>query len=307
MKPNFITWLAYAFITSAIILALWYLYFGEYFSGDASRPDPSKAKDIQPFISGLVLPLLTLGSTLLVIANLQSNTIQNFSNNFFKLIDQHHKLVDNINSAVEGITSFEKPSKGREFFDDLANRIAIDFDTLAAPPIAAFEKPEPKPKFSSLVAKLLLNLLSSNQEIPAENEQAFQIDDRLKEKAIGKSGRELLVLIYDHYYHIHQSDLSHYFRNLYHIVGFVERASIRKKSKRTFLKMLRAQLSNYELLLLAYNGLHPYGEKFYPLIENYELLKNLNDEQRVPAGYEKRIVDTEILSVNYPHLKRQWQ
>lgn len=269
MRPNFITWLAYILIVIAIGLAFWFLAWGGYFTGDAAYPDPVKAKEIQPFVSGLVVPLLTLGSTLLVIANLQSNTIQNFSSNFFKLIDQHHKLVDNLASAVEGITKEEKPSTKRDFFDDLSYRIALDY--------AAITKGE---KIS---------------------------DKHLKQNTNGKKGKDLLLAIYDHYFHIHLSDLGHYFRNLYHIVKFVERSSIRNSSKITYIKMLRAQLSNYELLLIAYNGMHEYGEKFQPLIEKYKILKNLNSEKGVPQGYEKRIVDTEILTSFYPHLKTEWQ
>jgi len=281
MSVNFISRIAYAFIAFAILLALWFLFFGGYFSGDVTHPDTHKPIEIQPFISGLVMPLLTLGSTLLVIASLQSNTIQNFSNNFFKLIDQHLKLLENISSSVEGISSFEEPSKGRGFFDDLANRIATDFATLAAPTDVDKEH--------------------SNQDPQAE------IDPRLKQNAIGKQGKELLLIIYDHYFHIHQSDLGHYFRHLYHIVNFVEKADIGTEQKKTYIKILRAQLSNYELLLLAYNALHSYGsDKFYPLIEKYQLLKNLNNEQRVPEGYEKRIVDIKILTENYAHLNQQW-
>ena len=310
MKLNFITGLAYILIFTALGLALWFLILGGYFGGDISEPDPSKAKDIQPFITGLVLPLLTLGSTLLVIANLQSSNMQNLSNNFFKLIDQHHKLVDNINTAVEDISTLEKPSKGREFFDDLANRIANDFTFLSLgiesqESVMAATKPN-QTTLSSLIAQSILNFLSPLTGATISVKENFELDPRLIQRAKGKSGKDLLLLVWDHYYHIHQSDLGHYFRNLYHIIQFIERAQVRQSTKVTFVKMLRAQLSNYELLLLAYNGMNDYGAKFYPLIEKYELLKNLNSEHRVPDGYERRIVDTAILSEIYPHLKSEW-
>lgn len=270
MKKLFtITNAAYLMLLGAVLLAFWFLVLGGYLAGEALKPDPEKAKQIQPFVSGLVLPLLTLGSTLLVIANLRSNTIQNFSSNFFKLIDQHHKLVDNLASAVTGITTEKKPSVKRDFFDDLANRIARDFQALSTGDTGS-------------------------------------IDETLAASAEGKTGKELLMNIYDHYFHIHLSDLGHYFRNLYHIIRFVERSSLRRNSKTEYVKMLRAQLSNYELLLLAYNGMHEYGSNFHTLLEKYELLKNLNNERRIPAGYEKRIVDTGILTESYSHLKVYW-
>ena len=110
--------------------------------------------------------------------------------------------------------------------------------------------------------------------------------------------------IYDYYFHVYQSILGHYFRNLYHLVKYADKSPFSQAFKNDHVKILRAQLSNYELLLLAYNGLHDYGEAFYPLIEKYELLKCLNDETRVPNDYEKRIVDISILRKTYPHLMK---
>lgn len=284
-----ITTFAYLMLVSGTMLALWFLYLGGYFVGDISQPDPEKAKQIQPFITGLVLPLLTLGSTLLVVANLRSSTIQNFSNNFFKLIDQHHKLLDNIETEIEGIG---EASKGSAFFDDLASRIADDYEALSEDITTA----------DSDSIEIPLNGTSSDQN----EKPKYEIDDELKESARGKKGRELLLLIYDHFFHLHQSDLGHYFRHLYHIVRFAERSSLSDSEKIEFIKILRAQLTNYELLLLAYNGLHEYGSKFKPLIEKYELLKSLNNERKVPINYKKRIIDINVLTTAYPHLNKYW-
>ena len=227
-------------------------------------------KEIQPFITGLVVPFLTLGSTLLVFDNLRAATKQNFSNNFLKLVDQHHKLVDNVSTNVLDISTEDKPSKGRAFFDDIAYRITIDYNWLP-------------------VNSTTVNGLSINPNSDIE---------------VGEStGKEKLIKIYDYYFHLYQSDLGHYFRNLYNIIRYAER-SVSKKAQHQHVKMLRAQLSNYEILLLAYNGLHEYGEKFHRLIEKFELLKNLNTEEGLPANWEKRIVDLQILKNNYPHFKK---
>lgn len=74
-------------------------------------------------------------------------------------------------------------------------------------------------------------------------------------------------------YLLHQSELGHYFRNLYHIVKFVDGSSL--EDKRRYANFIRAQLSSNELMLLAYNGVSFYGRrKFKPLIEKYQLLQN---------------------------------
>jgi hypothetical protein len=85
---------------------------------------------------------------------------------------------------------------------------------------------------------------------------------------------------YRNFFHQRQPEIGHYFRNLYHIVKFVDRSWIRKKTFYT--DLVRAQLSSHELLLLFYNSLSSMGnDKFKPLIEKYALLKNMPNDQLV--------------------------
>ncbi len=90
------------------------------------------------------------------------------------------------------------------------------------------------------------------------------------------SGDELerIELFFNAHYSKYQSDLGHYFRNLYNIVKFVDNSSV--PDKRLYTNLVRAQLSSYELVLLFYNCLSSKGYgKFSPLIEKYSLLKHL--------------------------------
>ncbi len=90
--------------------------------------------------------------------------------------------------------------------------------------------------------------------------------------------------------------LGHYFRNLYHIVKYIDD----DKSLKTFdlkykyAKILRAQLSAPEINLIALNGLTYYGEGFKPLIDKYRLLKNMN--------FRYEMVDIIWLTGKYPHI-----
>lgn len=71
-------------------------------------------------------------------------------------------------------------------------------------------------------------------------------------------------------------DLSHYFRNLYNFAKLIDEADISENDRITFINILKAQLSTYELALLFYNCLSPYGsKKFKPLVEKYQMVKNL--------------------------------
>lgn len=79
--------------------------------------------------------------------------------------------------------------------------------------------------------------------------------------------------IYDRVYSKRSSELGHYFRTMYNIVKFIDASNI--VEKKFYTNILRAQLSDSELVLLMYNGISSRGKKFKPYIERYELLDNL--------------------------------
>lgn len=86
--------------------------------------------------------------------------------------------------------------------------------------------------------------------------------------------QQVATIAYENFYKRHQGEIAHYFRTLYNIIKFVHGSEI--KNKKFYTNLVRAQLSNQELLILFYNCATPLGsEKFKPLIENYALLKML--------------------------------
>lgn len=85
-----------------------------------------------------------------------------------------------------------------------------------------------------------------------------------------------------------ESDLGHYFRNLYTTIKLVDQSEIQDKKKYT--NIVRAQLSSYELLLLFYNCLSDNGRgKFKPLVEEYAIFKNLPDKLLINSKHKKLI------------------
>ena len=87
-------------------------------------------------------------------------------------------------------------------------------------------------------------------------------------------------------YHRNESDLGHYFRNLYTITKFINNSEEIEKQK--YADILRAQLSSHELLLLFYNCLSDYGnQKFKPLVEEYQLLKNISHKYLVDISHKR--------------------
>ena len=96
-------------------------------------------------------------------------------------------------------------------------------------------------------------------------------------KIISKKNDDCLTSIRESYlkfYIKYQSDLGHYFRNLYNIVKFIHKSN--PNNKYYYSNLLRAQLSSFELIMLFYNCLSQFGDKkFKPLIEEYHLLQNM--------------------------------
>lgn len=91
------------------------------------------------------------------------------------------------------------------------------------------------------------------------------------------TSQETINKYYTKFYEKNGEDLGQYFRTLYNILKLIERsAPIDDKS--TYSNLLRAQLSRYELLLLAYNCISDLGEKMAPLVNKYKILKHIETD-----------------------------
>lgn len=77
----------------------------------------------------------------------------------------------------------------------------------------------------------------------------------------------------------HRHNLSHYLRFLYNIFKYIDSAELSVDLKKKYTNIVRAQLSDYELLILFYNCLHKNGsERFKPLVERYAIFNNLPED-----------------------------
>ena len=72
-----------------------------------------------------------------------------------------------------------------------------------------------------------------------------------------------------------QDDLGHYFRLFYQIVRFIDESSV--ADRMLYVRMLRATLSNTEIVFIALNCMFGGGQrKLKPLVEKYALLHNVS-------------------------------
>lgn len=81
-----------------------------------------------------------------------------------------------------------------------------------------------------------------------------------------------------------RQDLGHYMRFLFNFIRIVHEAEIPRNEsdseepRKKFIRVLRSQISDYELVILFYNFFSPYGDKFRELSGKYDLLDNMPKE-----------------------------
>lgn len=84
--------------------------------------------------------------------------------------------------------------------------------------------------------------------------------------------RQKSLAAHDELWKSYQNDLAHYYRYLYNIIRFINESNV---NKIRYIRILRAQLSDFELLVLFYNGLFPLAAKFKEYVEFFTLFDNL--------------------------------
>ncbi len=87
--------------------------------------------------------------------------------------------------------------------------------------------------------------------------------------------------IYLTIFYNHKDELAQYFRLVYRIIKFIDDSTISEKEKFRYIKILRSQLSEYEMVALNYNSLTDYGKKSYQLILKYNLLKHFTCTSKI--------------------------
>jgi len=153
--------------------------------------------------------------------------------------------------------------------------------------------------FNSIVNSL--DIRRSNNSIIATGRDCFEtFYDNLKTETWLISGNSnalvsvsapQAIIAYENLYSKNKSDLSHYYRTIYHIFKFIDSAQVADKSR--YASIARAQLSSHEQVLLFYNCLHKNGlKKFKPLIEKYSIFKNLDRELILSPNHLKEYKDS---------------
>lgn len=105
--------------------------------------------------------------------------------------------------------------------------------------------------------------------------------------------RQKIAISFDYFFRGRNGNFSHYYRYLYNIFRFIDESSIDGMSKCKYAKILRAQISNYELMILFYNGVSKHGSNFIVYLERYHVFDNLPTDKLISdvhvLFYDKKV------------------
>ena len=97
---------------------------------------------------------------------------------------------------------------------------------------------------------------------------------------------------YREIYKAEEGQLGQYFRNLEHLIKFVDNETI--EHERRYTSLVKAQLSQFETALLFYHCIRQRKEPFtklVELVEKFGFLKHLRREFLLDASHHKRFLD----------------
>lgn len=165
-----------------------------------------------------------------------ASEIQTFENTFFQLIRLHHEIVSNVCVHETGTV-----------------KALAGADTITGRPAFC--------RYCEVLDEYLeFTVLTS------DSDSDLQLANKEREN-IWNSWLTFFADSHD--------ELSHYFRQLYNILLFVDSSTV-IKDKKQYTRTFRAQLSLYELKLIFYNGLVKKNKPFKKLAERYALFEQFS-------------------------------
>lgn len=117
-----------------------------------------------------------------------------------------------------------------------------------------------------------------------------------------KKASMLMSNEYKNYFQSRAQNLSHYYRYIYNMFKIIYESDLSSDDKKKYANILRAQLSNYELLMLFYNANFVHGRKFKKYMNSYAILDNLPAEKLINKKHVA-FYDKKAWGENYDALK----
>lgn len=287
------TWLAFSLSILSLILIIIF-GFNSSFNDGSGKINPGLADNFGSFIGGLVGPILSLAGFFLIyetiIRQQQLFQLQQFENRYYELLRYHRDNVQQMTYRLPQAKNVEIVS-GTTFF------------------IFAVKEYD---KLYSLIKKIVDGILTESELIEVTHVVHFYgvsspiIPTLIS--ALSKYDVKLITKIteklqktkskYDSktvYFNGQQHRLNHYWRHLSQVYKFIDQATfLSKKQRYEYAKIIRAQLSQQELIYFFYNSLSRHGKDWHKknYINKYQIIKNLPKElsnKISPAEYYPKV------------------
>ena len=285
--------MTFLFTLLSVILFLVFVFNRQFFSTSGIL-DIELAADFGSFFQGLVGTSAGISASLLIICvfflQQKQEKISQIENIFYKMLDYHR---DNVNSIkVNNYKLWMNDTKEKtdafvnfklQIFDcvDMINELNKQLDRklnrkeTADAAYMVFYYGIDK-RWLDFTKKLLGNY---DGKLPGlilnyvENQKTLTFTDN-RPKDIGRTNQNILSV---------------YFRNMYNAIMVIHKSGfLNDAQKKRYVRVLRAQLSNPELVVLFFNLLSGFGRKWDEngIIAKYEFIKNLPSS--VCNGYDPK-------------------
>lgn len=300
MKWGWRYWLAFLLILLGFSCIV-YFSFSDAFNDWSFVLNSNLAAQYGTFIGGFVGSLFSLAGVLLLFETLNSQKFafqrQQFENSFFHLLSIYRENVSEMEHTP--CTCGGEKISGRRVFIELRKQFGDIFKKVSK--ICVEDQCE--------LTEIQLVDIAFTLLIFGIGESTKEIVDRLLYRYDCKPTIDKIIVKFafeaddDGKQDGHQSRLGHYFRHLYQFVSFVDNAPYLKETeKKAFVKIIRAQMSTFELVIFFVNILSAYGRPWWQgeenLIAKYELLKN------IPSGFVFGIEPKKYFRMNYEEDER---
>jgi hypothetical protein len=308
-RSNFGVWIVLLIGCIALFILPW------LFTRNWGLPSFSETGSIGDTVNGIATPFIAIAAAILTFVafwvQYQSNLnqvrqfrkqdldtqVQRFESRFFELIKLHRDNVAEINieNKIKGRKAFSRfyyelryiyvqLELNYESSQELtkSNIVSKHELTNIAFLLFFFGVGENSNKMHNIFFKRYedcIFLKNTIKDLETERNKYNKAGSNSELNIPDKKGKDDFVFVVNYKpFNGHGGKLGHYFRHLFHIVKFVDEQSDRViKNKDEYLKVLRAQLSNFEQLLLYYNSISVLGSNWNinRYISKYKMIKNI--------------------------------
>lgn len=242
------------FIGLAAPLYFQYVYYHQF--GLLNIQEQGALGPISDWIGGTVTPFIAIASFILLYKTYQSQKDE--------LGLTREEMIESRKQLIEQNKTLKKQRFENTFF----HMLTLHHDIVKVIDYGANSTVQGRKYFSIAYIELMVQYNKKKSNINKDSNGHFNYQ------------ADILAILkaYKKFYKVHQECVGHYFRNLYNIIKFIDESNeLSEEDKMFYSRLLRAQLSSYELVLLFYNCLAGHGFfKLRNLVNKYNILDNMN-------------------------------